>query len=68
MSASRIGKQQEERSPEARVSCRTCTWEKQGFFGLLLVELLDLTLALLGEELYSRCQERRLKRTLKRLL
>lgn len=63
MSDLRISKQLEERSSEARVNCRTHTWEKQGCFGLLLLEVLDLTLALLSEELYSRCQERQLKRT-----
>lgn len=68
MSVLRIDKQLEERSPEAWVCCRTRTWGKQGVFGLLLVELLDLTLALLREELYSRCQERQLKRTQKSLL
>lgn len=56
------------RSPEAWVSCRTHSWGTQGFFGLLLVELLDLTSALLKEELCSRCQERWWKRTLKCLL
>lgn len=50
------------------ISYGTHTWGSKAFFRLVLVGLLAPALTLLGEEVYSRCQKRRLKRTLKCLL